>query len=147
MKKIIIGAALVLSLSACGTADPETLDVSGTVTEMEFEPADSACTMAFALPRKGGGGGGGKSSGGSRSGPVKPATGGGNKPAPGGVQPPKKYKSGSYKVRPFSGVDSCHKDDCWEIEIRTVDGQMFDTCVTEDIYKTYRVGDTFPKKG
>ena len=147
MKKIIIGVALVLSLSACGTADPETLDVSGTVTEMEFEKGSSSCTMALKFPQRGGGGGGGRSGGGARSGSVKPATGGGAKPAPGGAQPAKKYKSGSYKVRPFSGVGSCHQEDCWELEIRAQDGQMFDTCVTEDIYKKYRVGDTFPKKG
>lgn len=158
MKGIILGAALVMSLSACGTSnttDPETLDVSGVITEKEFETGSSSCTMAFKAPGK-------PAPAPAKPAPAKPAvvapkpaTGGvgtkagstGYRPAQGPI-PTKSYKSGSYKVYPIlGGSNRCYKSDCWEIEFRTSDGEEFDVCVTKGVYDSYRVGDTFPKEG
>lgn len=162
MKKIIIGAALVLSLSACGTdsntTDPETMDVSGIITEMEFETGSSSCTMnLFKAPGRPAPPAPAKPAPAKPAAPApaKPPAGGATKPVTGGaksaggdVKPYKTYKSRSYVVYPIiGGSNRCYQTDCWEIEFQTADGQTFDVCVTEVIYRTYRVGDTFPKEG
>lgn len=162
MRKIITGTALVLSLSACGTpgntTDPGTLDVSGVITEMDYETGSSSCTM-YALKAP------------SKPvppapkpvvvAPVKPASTGAAKPAASAAKPAttgyrpaqgpiptKSYKSRSYVVYPIiGGSNRCYRSDCWEIEFQTDDGQEFDVCVSADTYKTYRVGDTFPQRG
>ena len=156
MKKIIIGAALVLcSLTACGTSTDEPQDISGTITEKEFEAASSSCTMLFKAP--------GKPAPApakppavkppvapvkpAATGAAKPAGGSTYKPAQGDVKPHKTYKAGSYKVYPYTGLNRCYKADCWEFEIQASDGQYYEVCVSREDYARYEVGNQFPKEG
>lgn len=169
MKKIILGAALVVILSGCGTTT-DTMDVSGTITEKEFEMGSTSCTMyAFKAP--------GKPAPPPPApkpvvkapvvAPVKPvATGGAAKPAATGAPvsvvkpvatgyrpaqgpiPTKSYKARSYVVYPIIGSSNrCYRADCWEIEFQTDDWQTFDVCVSKEVYDAYDVGDTFPERG
>lgn len=155
MRKIIAGATLLLSLSACSTPsntmDPDTIEVSGTIMEKEFEPGSSSCTMnVFKAPGKPAPPAPKPPVKAPVVAPVKPAATGAAKPGATnyrpaeGAIPRKTYKARSYVLFPYTGTNRCYKADCWEIEFETADGQTFDVCVTKITYDTYAVGDIFP---
>jgi len=94
------GAAVLALGAACSAADWEYKPRSGTVTELEYEPAESHEECGY------------------------------------------EYNSRTQKYDKWD-CDTIEEEECYEVDVKTPEGETFEECTTEEVFKGLAVGDVY----